>query len=246
MTDLIQGRHPVMEALRAGRSINRIYMAAGNKDPMTKIRELAKERGVVVENVERDYMNHISKSTTHQGILAAAAPITYKSVEDLLDQAKFKDVPPFILLLDGIEDPHNLGAILRTAEGCGAHGVVIPKRRAAAVTDTVEKSSAGAASPIPIARVSNLNQTIDKLKDLGLWIIGLDMAGPQSYMEVDLKGPIGIVIGAEGKGISHLTKEKCDFLASIPMAGKIESLNASVSASLMLYEVVRQRGSAKT
>ena len=241
MTELIQGKQAVLEALKAGRAMNRIYIARGTKESIAEIKDLARSQGIPMETIERAYMTRMVHSEKHQGIMAAVAPVAYKNIEDLLDVAKAKEEPPFIVLLDGIEDPQNLGAILRTAEACGVHGVVIPKRRAAAVTDTVEKSSAGAASHVPIARVPNLNQTIDTLKDQGLWIVGLVPEGQETYVEVDLKGSIGIVIGAEGAGISHLTKQKCDFLVKIPMAGEIASLNASVSAALILYEVMKQR-----
>lgn len=232
--DQIEGRQPVREALLAGRTINQLYLAKGAK--LDELYQLAKERGVAVSWCERARLDLLAEGRVHQGVIAQVAPFTYASLGELITAPE-----PLLLLLDGIEDPHNLGSLLRTAEGAGANGVVIPKRRAAAVTPVVEKTAAGALAHLPVARVSNLAQTIDLLKKQGFWIVGTEMHAEKTLWEADLTGPLALVIGNEGKGISRLVGEKCDFSVRLPMKGQIDSLNASVAGGILLYEVLRQR-----
>ena len=209
--------------------------------PIQSILREAKKHDTIISYVSKERLNQISETGNHQGVIAIAASYGYASVEEILEKAKEKGEPPFIFLLDGIEDPHNLGAILRTANLAGAHGVIIPKHRAVGLTATVAKTSAGAINYTPVAKVTNLGMTIDQLKKEGLWFACADMGGTRMY-DLDLKGPIGLVIGNEGEGVSRLVREKCDFIASIPMKGDIDSLNASVAAGVLAYEIVRQRG----
>lgn len=237
----IEGRNAVIEAFRSGKTIDKLYVLDGCKDGpvMTIIRE-AKKTDTIIRYVDREILDRLSKTGHHQGVVANAAAYEYAEVEDILNAAREKGEPPFIFILDGIEDPHNLGAIIRTANLAGAHGVIIPKRRAAGLTATVAKISAGALNYTPVAKVTNLSATIEELKKEGLWFVCADMGGETMY-NLNLTGPIGLVIGNEGEGVSRLVKEKCDYVASIPMKGNIDSLNASVAAGVLAYEIVRQR-----
>ncbi len=237
----IEGRNAVIEAFRSGKTIDKLYVLDGCKDGpvMTIIRE-AKKTDTIIRYVDREILDRLSKTGHHQGVVANAAAYDYAEVEDILNAAREKGEPPFIFILDGIEDPHNLGAIIRTANLAGAHGVIIPKRRAAGLTATVAKTSAGALNYTPVAKVTNLSATIEELKKEGLWFVCADMGGETMY-NLNLTGPIGLVIGNEGEGVSRLVKEKCDYVASIPMKGNIDSLNASVAAGVLAYEIVRQR-----
>ena len=243
LSDQIEGRNGVLELLESDRDINKILIAKGEKHgSINKIITIAKQRKIVIAEVERQKLNAISETNNHQGVIAIVPPFNYSSVEEILESAKQKNEDPFILILDGIEDPHNLGSIIRTAETAGIHGVIIPKRRAASVNATVSKSSAGAVEHVKIARVNNINETIKYLKEEGLWICGTDGDAKDYYYNQNLKGALAIVIGSEGFGMSRLVKENCDFLVKIPMKGKITSLNASVSAGIVVYEAVKQRG----
>ena len=243
LSDQIEGRNSVLELLESDRDINKILIAKGEKHgSINKIITIAKQRKIIIAEVERQKLNAISETNNHQGVIAIVPPFNYSSVEDILNEAKEKNEDPFILILDGIEDPHNLGSIIRTAETAGVHGVIIPKRRAASVNATVSKSSAGAVEHVKIARVNNINETIKYLKEEGLWICGTDGDAKDYYYNQNLKGALAIVIGSEGFGMSRLVKENCDFLVKIPMKGKITSLNASVSAGIVVYEAVKQRG----
>ena len=243
LSDQIEGRNSVLELLESERDINKILIAKGERHgSINKIITIAKQRKIVIAEVERQKLNAISETNNHQGVIAIVPPFNYVEVEDILNEAKTKKEDPFVLILDGIEDPHNLGSIIRTAETAGIHGVIIPKRRAASVNATVSKSSAGAVEHVKIARVNNINETIKYLKEEGLWICGTDGDAKDYYYNQNLKGPMAIVIGSEGFGMSRLVKENCDFLVKIPMKGKITSLNASVSAGIVIYEAVKQRG----
>lgn len=238
----VEGRNAVLELLHSGKDINKIFVQAGEKHgSIIKILVKAKANGVVVQEVQKRRLDEMSMSNNHQGVIAQTPPFEYAEVEDILEVAKERNEEPFVLILDGIEDPHNLGSIIRTAETAGAHGIIIPKRRAAGVNATVSKTSAGAVEYMKIARVNNINDTIRDLKEQGVWICGTDMETGTIYYNQDYKMPIAIVIGNEGKGMSRLTKENCDFLVKIPMKGKISSLNASVSAGIIMYEVLRSR-----
>ena len=240
--DIVEGRNAVLELLNSDRDINKIFVQAGEKHgSINKIIAIAKENRVVVTEVEKSKLDFMSKINNHQGVIAVVPPFNYCEVEDILDLAKQRNEDAFVLILDGIEDPHNLGSIIRTAETAGVHGIIIPKRRSVTVNSTVSKVSAGAVEHMKIARVNNINETIRKLKEHGLWIIGTDMNTNTYYYNQDLKGDIAIVIGSEGFGISRLVKENCDMLVKIPMKGKITSLNASVSAGIIIYEAVKQR-----
>ncbi len=237
----IEGRNAVMEALRSGRPIDKLYILDGCHDgPVSSIRREAKKRDAIIKFVEKEFLDRMSSTGRHQGVIAVAAAYEYAEVEDILKKAEDKGEEPFIFLLDNIEDPHNLGAIIRTANLCGAHGVIIPKNRAVGLTATVARTSAGALNYTPVSRVTNLARTIEELKDKGLWFVCADMGGEVMY-DQNLTGPIGLIIGAEGEGVSRLVKEKCDYIASIPMRGDIDSLNASVAAGVLAYEIVRQR-----
>lgn len=237
----IEGRNAVIEAFRAGKPIDKLFVLDGCQDgPVRTIIREAKKHDTIINYVEKERLDQISETGKHQGVIAYAAAYEYAEVEDILKIAEEKGEPPFLILLDNIEDPHNLGAIIRTANLAGAHGVIIPKRRAVGLTATVAKTSAGALNYTPVAKVTNLAKTIEELKEKGLWFVCADMGGEVMY-KMDLKGAIGLVIGSEGEGVSRLVKEKCDFTASIPMKGDIDSLNASVAAGVLAYEIVRQR-----
>lgn len=237
----IEGRNAVLEAFRSGKTIDKLYVLKGCQDgPVNSILREARKRDTIISFVTKERLDQMSETKKHQGVIAHGAAYDYAEVEDMLKLAKERGESPFLILLDNIEDPHNLGAIIRTANLAGAHGVIIPKRRAAGLTATVAKASAGALNYTPVAKVTNLGSTIEELKGRGLWFVCADMNGTAMY-EVDLKGPIGLVIGNEGEGVSRLIREKCDYVASIPVRGEIDSLNASVAAGVLAYEIVRQR-----
>ena len=240
--DIVEGRNAVLELLNSDRDINKIFVQSGERHgSINKILAIAKENKVVITEVEKSKLDYMSKTKNHQGVIAVVPPFNYCEVEDILDYAKSKNEDAFILILDGIEDPHNLGSIIRTAETAGVHGIIIPKRRTVTVNSTVAKVSAGAVEHMKIARVNNITETIRKLKENGLWIIGTDGEARTLYYNQDLKGDIAIIIGSEGFGMSRLVKENTDMLVKIPMKGKITSLNASVSAGIIIYEAVKQR-----
>ena len=237
----IEGRNAIMEAFKGGKTIDRLFILDGCHDgPVNSIVREAKKRDTIISYVSKERLDNMSKTGKHQGVIAYAAAYEYATVEQILDNAREKNEPPFIFILDNIEDPHNLGAIIRTANLAGAHGVIIPKRRAAGLTATVARTSAGALNYTPVAKVTNITATIEELKKEGLWFVCADMGGEVMY-NLDLKGAIGLVIGNEGEGVSRLVREKCDFVASIPMKGDIDSLNASVAAGVLAYEIVRQK-----
>lgn len=237
----IEGRNSVLEAFRAGKTIDRLFILDGSQDgPIKSILREAKKGDTIISFVKKERLDQISETGKHQGVIAYAAAYEYAEVTDILAAAKEKGEPPFIIVLDSIEDPHNLGAMIRTANQAGAHGIIIPKRRAVGLTATVAKVSAGAINYTPVAKVTNLSTTIEELKKEGLWFVCADMDGELMY-KLDLKGPIGVVIGSEGEGVSRLVKENCDFIAKIPMHGNIDSLNASVAMGILSYEIVRQR-----
>ena len=237
----IEGRHPVMEAFRSGKTIDKLFVLDGCEDgPVKSIIRAAKKQDTYIRFVKKERLDQLSETHQHQGVIAVAAAYSYSTVEDILAAAREKNEEPVIFLLDGIEDPHNLGAIIRTANLAGAHGVIIPKHRAVGLTGVVAKTSAGALNYTPVAKVANLGQTIDQLKKEGLWFVCGHMGGDVMY-RLNLKGPIGLVVGNEGDGVSRLVREKCDYIASIPMKGDIDSLNASVAAGILAYEIVRQR-----
>ena len=237
----IEGRNAVMEAFRSGKTIDRVYVLKGCQDgPINSILREARKHDTLVNFVAKERLDQMSETGKHQGVIASAAAYAYAEVEDMLKLAEEKGEPPFLFLMDDIEDPHNLGAIIRTANLAGAHGVIIPKRRAVGLTATVARTSAGALNYTPVAKVTNLSATIEELKEKGMWFVCADMGGTTMY-DLNLTGPIGLVIGNEGDGVSRLVKEKCDFVASIPMKGEIDSLNASVAAGVLAYEIVRQR-----
>ncbi|MDU4961384.1 MAG: 23S rRNA (guanosine(2251)-2'-O)-methyltransferase RlmB [Sporomusaceae bacterium] len=240
--EYIAGRNSVLEALKRGRSINRIFVAKGERQgSIVQILALAREQGVIVQELEKSKLDAIAGGVRHQSVAASVAPVEYAELEDILAAASGQGQPPFLVLLDELEDPHNVGAILRTADAAGVHGVLLPKRRSCPLSGTVAKTSAGAVEYVPVARIGNVVQTIKQLQKQGFWVIGADMSGEKEYFEADLSGPVVIVVGGEGQGLGRLVKESCDLLVRIPMQGKISSLNASVACSLMLYEVVRQR-----
>lgn len=237
----IEGRNAVIEAFRSGKTIDKLYILDNCQDgPIMTIKREAKKQDCIVKYVKREKLDQISETGKHQGVIAVASAYEYATVEDILENARQKGEAPFIFLLDNIEDPHNLGAIIRTANLAGAHGVIIPKNRAVGLTAAVARTSAGALNYTPVAKVTNLSKTIEELKKEGLWFVCADMDGTTMY-ELDLKGAIGLVIGSEGEGVGRLVKEKCDFTAAIPMKGDIDSLNASVAAGVLAYEIVRQR-----
>lgn len=240
-TLLIEGRNAVLEAFRSGKTIDKLFVLDGCQDgPIKSITREARKHDTIMNYVTKERLDQLSETKKHQGVIAFAAAYHYAEVEDMLKAAEEKGEQPFLFLLDNIEDPHNLGAIIRTANLAGAHGVIIPKRRAVGLTATVAKASAGAINYTPVAKVTNLTATIKELKDKGLWFVCADMGGTSMY-QLDLKGPIGLVIGSEGEGVSKLVRENCDLVASIPMKGDIDSLNASVAAGVLAYEIVRQR-----
>ncbi|MBQ1488984.1 MAG: 23S rRNA (guanosine(2251)-2'-O)-methyltransferase RlmB [Lachnospiraceae bacterium] len=241
----IEGRNAVMEAFRSGKTIDRLFILDGCQDgPILSIKREAKKQDTLIRYVDSKRLDQLSETGKHQGVIAYAAAYEYAEVEDILNAAKEKNEAPFIILLDNIEDPHNLGAIIRTAHQAGAHGIIIPKNRAVGLTATVARTSAGALNYLPVAKVTNLSKTIEDLKKEGLWFACADMDGETMY-RANLTGAIGLVIGSEGEGVSRLVKEKCDFTVSIPMKGQIDSLNASVAAGVLCYEIVRQRDFAK-
>jgi RNA methyltransferase, trmH family, group 3 len=241
----IEGRNAVIEAFRSGKPIDKVFILDGCQDgPMVTIRREAKKKDVMIKYVTKERLDQMSETGKHQGVIAYAAAYEYAEVSDILEKAKEKGEDPFIFILDNIEDPHNLGAIIRTANLAGAHGVIIPKNRAVGLTATVAKASAGALNYTPVAKVTNLSQTIEELKKEGLWFVCADMDGEIMYRQ-NLTGPIGLVIGNEGEGVGRLVKSKCDLVARIPMQGDIDSLNASVAAGVLAYEVVRQRMQVK-
>ena len=242
MENKIEGRNAVLEALRAGKPIDKLYVLDGCPDgPVRTIMREAKKGDTIINYVKKERLDQLSETGHHQGVIAMAASYEYATVEDILEKAKEKGEAPFIFVLDNIEDPHNLGAMIRTANLAGAHGVIIPKRRAVGLTSTVARTSAGAINYTPVAKVTNLKQTMEQLKKEGMWFVCADMDGTP-YYQMDLKGPMGLVIGNEGEGVSRLIKETCDFVASIPMKGDIDSLNASVAAGVLAFEIARQRG----
>lgn len=240
--DLIEGRNAVIEALKSDRTIEQILLAKGDLEgAVNVILALAKEKGIVIKEVDRRKLDGMSTTGSHQGVIAITTPFNYCELEDILAAAKEKGEEPFIIILDEIEDPHNLGSIIRTAEVCGAHGIIIPKRRNVGVTASVYKSSAGAVEYVKIAKVTNINGAIETLKKRGIWIYGADMDAREYSYQANLKGAVALVIGSEGRGISRLTKEKCDNLVKIPMKGNVNSLNASVAAGILMYEVMKNR-----
>ena len=237
----IEGRNAVLEAFKSGKTIDRLFVLDGCQDgPVLTIKREAKKQDTLIRYVDKERLDQLSETGKHQGVIAYAAAYDYAEVEDILNAAKEKNEAPFVILLDNIEDPHNLGAIIRTAHQAGAHGIIIPKNRAVGLTATVARTSAGALNYLPVAKVTNLSKTIEDLKKEGLWFAAADMDGQEMY-DANLTGPIGLVIGSEGEGVSRLVKEKCDFSVSIPMKGQIDSLNASVAAGVLCYEIVRQR-----
>lgn len=241
--EMIAGKNPVLEALRAGREINKLWIAEGvKKTGVQELMDLAKEQGVLVQFVPKQKIDKLADN--HQGIVASVAAYDYAELDDLFAAAKAKNEDPFFLILDELEDPHNLGSIMRTADAIGAHGIIIPKRRAVGLTAVVAKASTGAIEHVPVVRVTNLAQTVDELKDRGVWIAGTDAKGSQDYRKMDATLPLALIIGSEGKGMSRLLKDKCDFLYHLPMVGHVTSLNASVAAALLMYEVYRKRQEA--
>ena len=242
--DMVAGRNAVMEALKGSRSVNKLMIANGSTEGSIKeIIAVAKDKGVNIQYWDRSKLDSIARGIRHQGVLARVAPVQYAELEDIFQVAKDRNEPPFIVLLDELEDPHNLGAILRTADAAGVHGVLIPKHRSCPLSATVAKTSAGAVEHVPVARVGNLVQTIKKLKQEGLWVAAADMDG-KDYYDTDLTGPLLLIIGSEGQGVGRLVKEQCDFVVRIPMVGKINSLNASVAGSILMYEAMKQRRKA--
>ncbi len=240
--DVLVGRNAVTEALKSGRGINKLWIASGDREgSVSEIAALAKERGIVVQYVERAKIEALAGGHRHQGVLAYVAPVPYAELDDILKAAEEKGEAPFLVLLDELEDPHNLGALLRTADATGVHGILIPKRRSVSLNATVAKTSAGAVEYVPVARIGNIAQTLKKLKEKGFWVAGADMDGEKAYYGADLTGPLVRVVGSEGRGMSRLTKEACDFIVSMPMVGRINSLNASVAGSILMYESMRQR-----
>lgn len=241
----LEGRNAVLEALKSGRDIEKIIVCRGNVEgTIRRITGMAAERKIVIQEVSRHKMDELSQTKNHQGVMAVVSEHSYAEVSDMVEAARAKGEPPFIIILDGITDPHNLGAVIRTAETAGAHGVIIPKRRSVGLTATVGKTSAGALEYMPVARVTNIVKTIEELKEQNIWVACADMKGEDYFGSKALNGAVAIVIGAEGSGVSRLVRESCDFTLAIPMYGKISSLNASVSAALLMYEAVRQRNYA--
>lgn len=240
--DQVEGRNSVLELLESGKDINKIFVAKGEKHgSINKIIAIAKEKRIIIVEKERRQMEQIAQTSNYQGVIAIVPPYEYCEIEDILEEARNRNEEPFILILDGIEDPHNLGSIIRTAETAGVHGIIIPKRRAASVNSTVNKTSAGAVEHMKIARVTNISDSIERLKKEGLWVCGTDINTDKYYYNQDLTGPLAIVIGNEGNGISEKVRKNCDFLVKIPMKGKVTSLNASVSTGIIVYEAVKQR-----
>ncbi|NLW27457.1 23S rRNA (guanosine(2251)-2'-O)-methyltransferase RlmB [Acetivibrio saccincola] len=240
--DILEGRNPVLEAIKANRTINKLLVQKGNKEgSINHIIALARERGIVIQETDRSNLDKISTTYAHQGVIAYVAAKDYVEVDDILEIAQSKGEEPFIVILDGVEDSHNLGSILRTADAVGVHGVIIPKRRAAGLNAAVSKASAGAIEYVPVARVTNIGQTIEYLKKKNIWIVGTDLSGEKTFYQSDLKGPLALVLGSEGEGMSRLVSQKCDFIVNIPMKGNISSLNVAVAGAVIMYEVLRQR-----
>ena len=241
MSEQIEGRNAVLEAFRSGKCVDKLFILDGCQDgPVRTIAREARKKDTIINYVSKERLDQLSETRAHQGVIAQVAAYEYSTVEDILARAKEKGEAPFLILLDNVEDPHNLGAIIRTANLAGAHGVIIPKRRAVGLTSTVAKTSAGAINYTPVAKVTNLVRTMEELKEKGIWFVCADMGGESMY-RMNLTGPIGLVIGNEGEGVSRLVREACDFTSSIPMKGDIDSLNASVAAGVLAYEIVRQR-----
>ena len=241
MSEQIEGRNAVLEAFRSGKCVDKLFILDGCQDgPVRTIAREARKTDTIINYVSKERLDQISETHAHQGVIAQVAAYDYSTVDEILKKAEEKGEPPFLILLDNVEDPHNLGAIIRTANLAGAHGVIIPKRRAVGLTSTVAKTSAGAINYTPVAKVTNIVRTIEELKEKGIWFVCADMGGETMY-DLDLTGPMGLVIGNEGEGVSRLVREACDFTASIPMKGDIDSLNASVAAGVLAYEIVRQR-----
>ena len=241
--DKLEGRNSILEALRANRTINKLFVTKGEREgSIRQIVAMAREKGIIVTEVEKSALDSMSGSRAHQGVIAFVAVKEYVEVDDILQLAQEKGQPPFIIILDEITDPHNFGAILRTANAVGAHGVIIPKRRAIGLTSAVSKASAGAVEYVPVSRVTNIAQTIEYLKKNNIWVVGTDATGEKAFYESDLKGPLALVVGSEGEGMGKLIREKCDFVVNIPMQGEISSLNASVAAAIVMYEILKQRG----
>ena len=241
MSEQIEGRNAVLEAFRSGKCVDKLFILDGCQDgPVRTIAREARKTDTIINYVSKERLDQLSETRAHQGVIAQAAAYEYSTVDEILVRAEEKGEPPFLILLDNVEDPHNLGAIIRTANLVGAHGVIIPKRRAVGLTSTVAKTSAGAINYTPVAKVPNIVRTIEELKEKGIWFVCADMGGEIMY-DLDLTGPMGLVIGNEGEGVSRLVREACDFTASIPMKGDIDSLNASVAAGVLAYEIVRQR-----
>ena len=242
MSDQIEGRNPVLEALRAGREINKLLVAKGAQEgSIRQILSLAHGSGIIVQTVDRARLDTLAQGRAHQGVIALVAAQRYASVDDILAAARARDEDPLVLVLDGIEDPQNLGSLIRSADGAGAHGVIIPERRAAALTETVAKVSAGAVAHVPVARVTNVVRTLEELKQAGLWVVGTHQEARELYYQAHLTGPLAMVVGGEGKGIGRLVAEHCDFMVRLPMFGQVNSLNAGVAGAILLYEVRRQR-----
>ena len=241
MSEQIEGRNAVLEAFRSGRCVDKLFILDGCQDgPVRTIAREARKKDSIINYVSKERLDQLSETRAHQGVIAQVAAYEYSTVEEILEKAEEKGEPPFLVLLDNVEDPHNLGAIIRTANLAGAHGVIIPKRRSVGLTSTVAKTSAGALNYTPVAKVTNLVRTIEELKEKGIWFVCADMGGESMY-RLNLTGPIGMIVGNEGEGVSRLVREACDFTASIPMKGDIDSLNASVAAGVLAYEIVRQR-----
>ncbi|MDY3018256.1 MAG: 23S rRNA (guanosine(2251)-2'-O)-methyltransferase RlmB [Blautia sp.] len=241
MSEQVEGRNAVLEAFRSGRCVDKLFILDGCQDgPVRTIAREARKKDTIVNYVSKERLDQLSETKAHQGVIAQVAAYEYSTVEEILAKAEEKGEPPFLVLLDNVEDPHNLGAIIRTANLAGAHGVIIPKRRSVGLTSTVAKTSAGAINYTPVAKVTNLVRTIEELKEKGIWFVCADMGGESMY-RLNLTGPIGMIVGNEGEGVSRLVREACDFTASIPMKGDIDSLNASVAAGVLAYEIVRQR-----
>ena len=241
MSEQIEGRNAVLEAFRSGKCVDKLFILDGCQDgPVRTIAREARKKDTIINYVSKERLDQLSETHAHQGVIAQVAAYEYSTVDEILARAEEKGEPPFLILLDNVEDPHNLGAIIRTANLAGAHGVIIPKRRAVGLTSTVAKTSAGAINYTPVAKVTNIVRTIEELKEKGIWFVCADMGGETMY-DLDLTGPMGLVIGNEGEGVSRLVRKACDFTASIPMKGDIDSLNASVAAGVLAYEIVRQR-----
>jgi 23S rRNA (guanosine2251-2'-O)-methyltransferase len=238
----IEGRNPVLEALRAGRQINKLLVAKGAREgAIREVIATAKAAGVIIQEVDRSRLDQMAQGRNHQGVIAMVAAHRYADVDEIFDRAAQAGEPPLILVLDGIEDPQNLGSLLRTADAAGFHGVIIPERRAVGLTETVAKVSAGAVEYVPVARVTNIARTLDALKERGLWVVGTHQNGKDLYYEADLTGPLAVVVGSEGRGIGRLVSEKCDFMVRLPMLGHVTSLNAAVAGAILMYEIRRQR-----